>query len=212
MQPIRIFLADDHGIMNAGLAAVLKQEPDLEVCGVFTSATELLAHLHFEEPDLVISDISMPDVNGLELAKIICEQYPQVRIILLTMHASVAWVKQAKEAGVHGYLLKESGLPEMRDAIHAVMKGDRYISSKAAVAMLKEEQDGTRVTPREAEILQMLARGFTTKEIADAFFVSTTTIDSHRKNLLAKTGVANTAELIVWAVTQGYIPVGKQRG
>ena len=212
MQPIRIFLADDHGIMNAGLAAVLQQEPDLEVRGVFTSATELLERLHFELPDMVISDISMPDVNGLELAKVLREKYPAVRIILLTMHASVAWVKQAKEAGVHGYLLKESGLADMREAIHAVMKGEKYISSKAAVSMLKEEQEGTRVTPRETEILQMLARGFTTKEIADAFFVSTATIDSHRKNLLAKTGVANTAELIVWAVTEGYIPVGKHKG
>ncbi len=212
MKPIQIFLADDHGIMNAGLAAVLQQEPHMEVRGIFTSAKELIDRLHFERPDLIISDISMPDVNGLELAKIIREKYPTVRIILLTMHDSVAWVKQAKEAGVHGYLLKESGLPEMREAIQTVMNGAKYISSKAAVNLLKEEQEGTRITPRETEILQMLAQGFTTKEIADAFFVSTATIDSHRKNLLAKTGVANTAELIVWAVTEGYITVGKQKG
>lgn len=212
MKPINIFLADDHGIMNAGLAAVLQREEGLEVRGIFTSAQELLDRMQFETPDLIISDISMPDVNGLEMAKVVTEKYPRVRIIVLTMHASVAWVKQAMEAGVHGYLLKESGLQEMRDAIHAVMKGEKYIASKAAANLLKQEQDGTRITPRETEILLMLARGFTTKEIADAFFVSTTTIDSHRKNLLAKTGVANTAELIVWAVTQGYIPVGKQKG
>ena len=212
MKPIKIFLADDHGMMNAGLTALLQQEPDMEVCGIFTSAQQLLDRMPFDTPDLVISDISMPDMNGLELAKIIREKHPKVRIILLTMHASAAWVKQAKETGVQGYLLKESGLQEMRDAIHTVMNGEKYISSKAAVNLLKEEQEGTRITPRETEILQMLARGLTTKEIADAFFVSTNTIDSHRKNLLVKTGVANTAELIVWAVTEGYIPVGQHQG
>lgn len=210
MKPIEIFLADDHGMMNAGLTALLQQEPDMEVCGIFTSAQQLLDRMQFDTPDLVISDISMPDMNGLELAKIIREKHPRVRIILLTMHASAAWVKQAKETGVQGYLLKESGLQEMRDAIHTVMNGEKYISSKAAVNLLKEEQEGTRITPRETEILQMLARGLTTKEIADAVFVSTTTIDTHRKNLLAKTGVANTAELIVWAMTEGYLPAGKQ--
>ncbi len=212
MKPIEIFLADDHGMMNAGLTALLQQEPDMEVCGIFTSAQQLLDRMQFDTPDLVISDISMPDMNGLELAKIIREKHPKVRIILLTMHASAAWVKQAKETGVQGYLLKESGLQEMRDAIHTVMNGEKYISYKAAVNLLKEEQEGTRITPRETEILQMLARGLTTKEIADAVFVSTTTIDTHRKNLLAKTGVANTAELIVWAVTEGYIPVGQHQG
>jgi len=212
MKPIEIFLADDHGMMNAGLTALLQQEPDMEVRGIFTSAQQLLDRMPFDTPDLVISDISMPDMNGLELAKIIREKHPKVRIILLTMHASAAWVKQAKETGVQGYLLKESGLQEMRDAIHTVMNGEKYISSKAAVNLLKEEQEGTRITPRETEILQMLARGLTTKEIADAVFVSTTTIDTHRKNLLAKTGVANTAELIVWAVTEGYIPVGQHQG
>ena len=210
MKPIEIFLADDHGMMNAGLTALLQQEPDMEVCGIFTSAQQLLDRMQFDTPDLVISDISMPDMNGLELAKIIREKHPRVRIILLTMHASAAWVKLAKETGVQGYLLKESGLQEMRDAIHTVMNGEKYISSKAAVNLLKEEQEGTRITPRETEILQMLARGLTTKEIADAVFVSTTTIDTHRKNLLAKTGVANTAELIVWAMTEGYLPAGKQ--
>lgn len=210
MKPIEIFLADDHGMMNAGLTALLQQEPDMEVRGIFTSAQQLLDRMQFDTPDLVISDISMPDMNGLELAKIIREKHPKVRIILLTMHASAAWVKQAKETGVQGYLLKESGLQEMRDAIHTVMNGEKYISSKAAVNLLKEEQEGTRITPRETEILQMLARGLTTKEIADAVFVSTTTIDTHRKNLLAKTGVANTAELIVWAMTEGYLPAGKQ--
>lgn len=210
MKPIEIFLADDHGMMNAGLTALLQQEPDMEVCGIFTSAQQLLDRMQFDTPDLVISDISMPDMNGLELAKIIREKHPRVRIILLTMHASAAWVKLAKETGVQGYLLKESGLQEMRDAIHTVMNGEEYISSKAAVNLLKEEQEGTRITPRETEILQMLARGLTTKEIADAVFVSTTTIDTHRKNLLAKTGVANTAELIVWAMTEGYLPAGKQ--
>jgi len=210
MKPIEIFLADDHGMMNAGLTALLQQEPDMEVRGIFTSAQQLLDRMPFDTPDLVISDISMPDMNGLELAKIIREKHPKVRIILLTMHASAAWVKQAKETGVQGYLLKESGLQEMRDAIHTVMNGEKYISSKAAVNLLKEEQEGTRITPRETEILQMLARGLTTKEIADAVFVSTTTIDTHRKNLLAKTGVANTAELIVWAMTEGYLPAGKQ--
>ena len=210
MKPIEIFLADDHGMMNAGLTALLQQEPDMEVCGIFTSAQQLLDRMQFDTPDLVISDISMPDMNGLELAKIIREKHPKVRIILLTMHASAAWVKQAKETDVQGYLLKESGLQAMRDAIHTVMNGEKYISSKAAVNLLKEEQEGTRITPRETEILQMLARGLTTKEIADAVFVSTTTIDTHRKNLLAKTGVANTAELIVWAMTEGYLPAGKQ--
>ena len=159
MKPIEIFLADDHGMMNAGLTALLQQEPDMEVCGIFTSAQQLLDRMQFDTPDLVISDISMPDMNGLELAKIIREKHPKVRIILLTMHASAAWVKQAKETGVQGYLLKESGLQEMRDAIHTVMNGEKYISSKAAVNLLKEEQEGTRITPRETEILQMLARG-----------------------------------------------------
>lgn len=210
-RPVHIFLADDHGLMNEGLARLLQEHPAFHVAGAFNNASTLLERLHFEVPDLVISDIAMPGMNGLELATVIRTKYPEVRILLLTMHLTRQWVKAAMQSGAHGYMLKDSGLEEMIQAIEAVMKGERYVSRKAALALLEEEQEGTRITNRENEILQMLARGLTTKEIADKLCVSNYTIESHRKNMLAKTGVSNTAELIVWGVGEGFINVNRRK-
>lgn len=206
-----IFIADDHGLMNDGLAQMLQQHPVYKVGGTFNSASALLDRLHFEQPDLIISDIAMPGMNGLELTALVREKYPQVRVLLLTMHLTRQWVKAAMQSGAHGYLLKDSGMQEMLNAMEAVMNGEKYISRKAALALVEEEQEGARITPRENEILQMLARGLTTKEIADTLCVSSYTVESHRKNLLAKTGVSNTAELIVWGVGEGFISVNRRK-
>lgn len=206
MSPIRIFLTDDHRMMNEGLRHIIESRPGYQVLKVFSNAEDTLQGLLYETPDLLITDISMPGMGGQELAQRVRQEYPFVKVLILSMHKEAAQVRKAMHTGVHGYLLKDSRAEEVFDAIDAVMEGSRYISPKAASALLEPAQPGqAELSPRELDVLRELARGKTTREIADALHLSTHTIDTYRKNLLLKSECSNTAELIAWGMGRGMV-------
>ncbi len=204
---VSIFLTDDHRMMNEGLRQIIESRPQYQVQKVFSNAEDTLEALHFGQPDVLITDINMPGMGGLELAAKVKQQYPHVRVLILSMHQESSYIKKAIQmAKVNGYLLKDSRADEVFDAIDALMQGSKYISPKAASALLEtRDEEEPELSPREVDVLREVAKGKTTRDIADTLHLSTHTIDTYRKNLLVKSNCSNTAELIVWGVGKGYI-------
>lgn len=206
---IDIYIVDDHQIMNEGLKQVLESRQGLIVSRTFKSGRELLDALNFKQPDLIISDISMPDMNGIELAAEVLKKYSPIKFMFLSMHKEPEFVRPAIASGAHGYVLKDSKAEEVFEAIDFIMNDGRYISPKASSGLVISWQNKIELTPREIEVINEIAKGKTTKEIAESLFISTHTVETHRKNLLSKTDSSNTAELIVWGVNEGVIKARK---
>lgn len=202
---ISVYLLDDHRVMNDGLKMMLESRPEYRVDKTFTRPEDLRYQLRFDQPDLIITDISMPETNGIELSKELLRDYPDIRILILTMHVNPELLRTAMQIGVQGYVLKDSRPEDLFDAMEAVLRGEKYISARAASALVDQGMKKTELTPRETEVLQALARGMSTREAAESLFISHHTVETHRKNLLAKSNSKNIAELIVWGVTEGYI-------
>lgn len=207
--PVSIFIVDDHQIMNDGLKQILESNPNFRVVKTFKSGGDLLSALNYELPQLIISDISMPELNGVELATEVIRKYPTIKMMFLSMHKEPEFVRPAIASGVHGYVLKDSKTEELFEAIEFVLSGEHYISPKASSGLVQSWQNKIELTSREIEVLKEIAKGKTTKDIAENLFISTHTVESHRKNLLSKTEASNTAELIVWGVKQGFIDTMK---
>jgi len=210
-KPICIYLVDDHAVVNSGIQNLLNSQQDkYEVSKTFGSGKELLYALNFEQPDLVISDISMPDMNGIELAKEVFAKHPKAKLMFLSMHKKLEFVKPALATGAQGYVLKDAKPEEVFEAIDTIMLGANYVSPKASSALVSSIQTKVDLTPREIEVLKQIAKGKTTREIADVLIISHHTVESHRKNLLSKTDCSNTAELLLWAVGEGYVQVNRE--
>lgn len=209
--PLNIFIIDDHQIMNDGLTQILESRPGFVVTKTFKSGYELLEALNFQKPHLIISDISMPDMSGIELAAQVLKNHKEIKIMFLSMHKEPEFVRPAIASGAHGYVLKDSKAEELFEAIDFIMNDGRYISPKASSGLVISWQNKIELTPREIEVINEIAKGKTTKEIAESLFISTHTVETHRKNLLSKTESANTAELIVWGVSEGIIETKKSR-
>jgi len=208
---IKIIIADDHKIVSDGLAAML-QDPKagLEVVAQAASGNEVLELLNKEKADLVLMDVNMPEMDGLTTARHIQQQYPRVKVLMLSMMANEKYVTQAMKAGALGYLLKTTGKQELVHAINLVVAGNQYISSQITLNLLQlekataESEDqiliGSALSKREMEVLQLIAKGYTNEQMADMLFMSKRTVENHRQHLLEKTGSKNTASLIVYAV------------
>lgn len=199
-----IYIVDDHRLFSEGLKRSIESNGDFEVKKVFETADELLAALHFEQPDIVIADITMPGLSGIELSKRIREKYPQQKILILSMHEGVGWVRPAMEAGINGYLLKDCHVDELVLALHTIQQGATYFSPRIS-AIREYPKAELELTPREADVLKQLATGKNTREIGEILFISENTVETHRRNLLLKSGCKNAAELIRWGLHQGYI-------
>ncbi|MBU6324344.1 MAG: response regulator transcription factor [Bacteroidetes bacterium] len=209
---VRLYLVDDHRLMNEGLKQVLEAKPGYIVERMFTEAGSLLEDLNFHKPDIIISDISMPGMDGITLAKIVLERFPKIRFVFLTMHLNAQYIRPAMQMGVHGYILKDSRAEDIFEAIDTVCSGKRYLSPKAAALLLSGPDDAVVLTPRETQVLRALALGYSTKDISDYLNISISTVDSHRKNLLLKTDCRNVAELILWGVESGYVDPASRKG
>lgn len=213
MKRIRVLLADDHTLVRKGLRSLLDAEADIEVVGEAGDGREAVAQAEALIPDVVLMDITMPGLNGLEAARQLQHTRPEVKILVLTVHANSEYAHQILRAGAAGYLVKQAAVAELIAAIHTVVRGETFISaalSPAAVAAYRRQAEATeappaRLTEREREVLQLVAEGRTNREIAGRLKVSVKTVEAHRAHVMDKLGVRTTAELTKYALRQGII-------
>ncbi|GGG49284.1 response regulator [Hymenobacter glacieicola] len=214
---IRIFLVDDHAIVREGLRAALATEPTLNIVAEASNGQELLDRLPTTQVDVVMLDMNMPILDGLATTQRLREEFPNTRILILSMLNHERNIGQVLDAGAHGYVLKNADKSEIVAALHAVAAGKSYLCSKLGLFMLRKVLNQTGnfgdehlkkpgdLSNREREVLQLIAEGLTTNEIADKLFTSKRTIETHRQNIIEKTQVKNTASLIKYAMENGLI-------
>jgi DNA-binding NarL/FixJ family response regulator len=193
----KVFIVDDHYMVIEGIRSLLQNEKGIEWAGHAMNAESCLAFLHQELPDIILMDISMPGMSGIELCKEVKDKYPSVFIIGLSTFNQQSFIQKMMDSGASGYVLKNATQEELMEGIETVMKGKTYLSDEATQSLRKEIDSGTPVlTRREKEVLELIADGMTNAETAKQLFISVATVDTHRKNLLSKFGVRNTASLI----------------
>lgn len=209
----RIVLADDHVILRDGVKHIIQERPDLRVVGEASDGLELLRLLKRQEADMILLDISMKGLRGIEATREIKSSHPEIKIVILTMHKKRSYIQHALAAGADGYLLKESTGDELFDAITCVRNGGSYISKSLSQdltsEMLKVYRNGMKthhetLTTREKEILKLIAEGKASKEIADLLFISIYTVNNHRANIIKKLKMKKTADLVKYAIQEGY--------
>jgi len=201
MNRIRVFIVDDHYMVIEGIWALLRDEKNIELTGHAGNADSCLAYLKNELPDVLLMDISMPGKSGTELCKEVKEKYPAVFVIGLSTFNQYTYIDTLLKNGASGYLLKNAGKEEIMTAIQTVVKGKTYLSHEAS-ATLKNAPVGEEpvLTRRELEILRLIADGYTNPEIAEKIFLSVSTVDTHRKSMMRKLNIRNTALLIRYAL------------
>jgi DNA-binding NarL/FixJ family response regulator len=207
---IKLLIADDHQIVIDGLKALLRTVERVEVVGEANDGAQAVRKARALQPDLVLMDIEMPVVNGIEASARLKEQFPNIRILICTTHSDAYKIKKGLQAGVDGYLLKGSGREELLRAIDEIMRGNTYYDEKVVGVIMdnfnkKRSPQPVELTKREKEIVQLIADGLNTKEIAQRLFLSPLTVETHRKNIFSKLGINKVAALIRYALKQGLI-------
>ena len=215
MKKVRILLADDHTVMRAGLRALLERQPNLEVVGEAEDGRQTVELASSHVPDVVVMDIAMPNLNGVEATRRMVSKQPTISVVILSMYSDESYVMRALEAGARAYLLKDSAVTDLIRAIEAVSQGKSFFSPKISRILAEEyvralKQKGVAdsyelLTTREREILQLLAEGKTNKEVATSLNISVYTAETHRGNILQKLNLHSTAELVLYAVRKGII-------
>jgi len=211
MAAYRIVLADDHALFVQGLKQVLQEVDDLEVIGQAADGRNLLDLLAKVTPDMVILDISMPNLRGIEAIEEIKTLHPQAKVLMLTMHSDKEYLYQAIAAGADGYFLKKDADTELFSAINKIRRGKIYVSpslSEDITADWEHIRRGFRksiLTPREIEVLKLIAEGKSNKMIGDQLFISSHTVERHRANIMEKLNFKKTADLVKYAIQKGYI-------
>lgn len=212
MNKIRLAIVDDHAVVLDGLKTMLNAFENLEVVYTTQNGNELLNHFQTDVPDVLLMDIQMPEISGIDLCKQVMRQYPSVKVIAFSSFDDSNYVKQIFRSGAKGYLLKNSDKHAIIKAIGTVMQGEEYMDETIKKLILQESITGQRrsifevpLTKREKEILKMIAEGFSSQEIADKLFISLRTVDTHRLNINQKLDVKNTAGLVKEAIKRGLI-------
>ncbi|PRD47939.1 response regulator [Sphingobacterium haloxyli] len=197
---IRIFITDDHPIVLDGLKNLITSQEDMQLAGLFRNGADTIAALKQEVPDVLLLDINLPDISGIELSRQFSDSYPDLRIIVLSIHNEKAVIGSVLKNNVKGYLLKNSAGDEIIDAIHQVMEGETYLCLQVREIYNNGHGSGLEAVPvitrREKEVLSLIAEGFTSSQIADKLFISTHTVDSHRKNLMEKFNTNSIAAVV----------------
>ncbi|MBA2284033.1 MAG: response regulator transcription factor [Ktedonobacteraceae bacterium] len=212
---IRILLADDHTILRAGLKMMLNAQPDMEVVGEAHDGRQAIHEAQRLQPDIVLMDITMPDINGIEATRQLKKLLPEARVLILTMHENDEYIFQALRAGASGYLLKEAADTDLIYALHIIQSGQFYLSPIAQSVMVGdylqrvragEEKDSySSLTEREREILKLVAEGFTNNKIAERLIISPKTVDTHRTHIMDKLNLHSRAELVKYAMRRGLL-------
>ena len=210
MKSRRVLLADDHALVRAGFRALL-HELEIQVVAEANDGNEALRLIELHRPDIVLMDIAMPELNGLEATARVAEEFPNVRVIILSMYANVEYARRALRAGAAGYLLKNAKAAELETAIHAVAQGEVYLSPAVAKFIAadyaasgsSDDKSVPRLTPRQLEILQLLAKGYSRKQIAEKLVISVKTFDTYRAQLMQQLDVQDAAGLVRVATQMG---------
>jgi DNA-binding NarL/FixJ family response regulator len=210
---IRVLIADDHKIMLAGLRSLLEKQTDFDVIGEADNGRKAVLMAQKKKPDVVVMDVSMPDLNGMEATTQIIESLPDTRVVALSMHSDKRFVMGMLSAGASGYLLKDCASEELANAIHQVVKGKKYLSPEITGVVIDDfllggaSEKGTTVasqlSPREREVLQLIAEGWSTKQIASHLYVSIKTIETHRRQIMKKLDLHTIADLTKYAIREG---------
>lgn len=197
MSNIKLFIVDDHYMVVEGIRSLLQIEKGIEWLGHATNASSCMAFLHKQLPDVILMDINLPDKSGIDLCQEVKEKYPSVFILGLSTFNQQSFIQKMMDNGASGYVLKNASQEELMQAIDTIAKGKLFLSDEAAASLRKEIQTTTPlITRREKEVLLLIADGLTNIEIAEKLFISTATVETHRKNLLLKFEAKNTASLI----------------
>lgn len=216
MTVIRVLIADDHSLVRAGFRALLESQ-NIEVVGEAGDGREAIELTRLHHPHIVLMDIGMPGLNGVEAAARISKEFPFARVLILSMHANEEYVLQALRAGAAGYLLKDSGKQELVLAVKSVMEGKTYLSPEVSKHVIDNyvESVGSkidpleRLTPRQREILQLVAEGKTNKEIAHVLRIAVKTVDTHRAQLMDRLDIHDVTGLVRFAIQMGLVTIGK---
>lgn len=217
MPKIKVLVVDDHAIVRDGIYALLGLMADIELVGEATNGREAIERVEKLLPDVVLMDIAMPLMDGLEATRRICKQFPKTKVIALTQYNDHEFVFPMFEAGARGFICKTAASSELLTAIRSVYRGDSYLSPSVARVFvegyqqrahsLREQDPYSQLTDREREILKLLAEGYTTQEIAKMLVLSPKTVDRHKTNLMAKLDIHNRADLVKYAIRKGIITI-----
>ncbi len=212
---MRILIADDHKVLRSGLRRILEEQPDLEVVGEAADGREAVDLASALQPDIVVMDIAMPQMNGMEATRQIVTKNPRVNVLILSMYSDETYIVQVLRAGARGYLLKDSAEDDLINAVRSVNSGLPFFSPKIARLLVGDSMQRLRdeavsdtyelLTPREREVLQLIAEGKSNKEVAAALFVSPTTVETHRARIMDKLDLHSTAEIVLYAVRKRII-------
>lgn len=203
---INVFLVEDHPLVREGIKAIFEREPEINCSHYFENGKDFLAKLAHNQPDVIVMDINLPDISGIELCKIVKEKFSLIHVIALSINNEKSIIKKMIDNGASGYILKDAAQYEIIDAIKTVIKRKTYFSISASQALNTQDKNPIpALTRREKEILIKIADGLTNQQIADLIFIDVSTVSSHRKNMLAKYDVQNTAQLIKLAITEKLI-------
>ena len=201
---ITVAIAEDHQALIDGIRSYVKYEDDIKIIGHANNGEELLKLVRLKQPKVVLCDIRMPKLDGIEATKTILKEFPHTKVVAFTMFDQEGAVKQMLEAGAKGYILKNSSLEVVLEAIRAVSSGKTYYDKKILVQEAEKNSSKSVLSTREREILQLIAKGHTSHQIADELFIGKSTVDTHRKNMIRKLGLSGAGELLRYAVEKKY--------
>jgi DNA-binding NarL/FixJ family response regulator len=223
MKKIKILFADDHGIVRDGLRSLFKSDPQFVIVGEAADGAEALNLVAKHKPDVAILDISMPNVNGIEATSLIKKNYPETKVLILTIHEDEEYIQEMIIAGADGYVVKNAEKKEIFDGVRAVSNNETFFSPTVSKVLLegliKRTRDGdvikfnydSKLTNREVEILRLIAEGMTGKEIAAKLFLSLSTVNSHRMNMMKKLNIHDTASLVKYAIQKNVIDLKQKK-
>lgn len=220
MDKIRVLLADDHPLIRSGIATLLQSSKDIQIVGEASDGDEAIQKTGELLPDVVVIDLSMPRLSGIEATKILRRRYPDTHVLVLTMHENEEYVFQILKSGASGYVLKSAGKEELSAAIRAASKGEKFFSPRISQLMAEgymrrvghenggEQKQDVLLTRREREILSLVVRGLTNQQIADQLYISPRTVDTHRTNIMQKLDIHEVANLVRYAMEHGITSEG----
>lgn len=213
---IRILIADDHQLFREGIANLLSASLQIEIVGQAENGQEAIEKAKNLKPDIVIMDLSMPVINGVDATRILHKELPETRVLVLSMHCDKHYIKEALEAGASGYLFKNCTYDQLIEAVNTVYRGKKYLSDKITEVLIqdylsKEEKvcdNSQELSERESEILKLKAEGKSTREISDMLFISVKTVGTHKQHILEKLNLKSIADLIKYAIKKGIVELG----